>query len=217
MSQGFKKEVIGNAELYLGDCLDILPMLPLADSMITDPVWPNNALPEFARYDSAGLIGMAWKAMLTPTRAAFHLGCDSDPAVLSDIDLPFFRVCWLRYARPHYKGRLLYGADVAYLYGEPPKHRPGAAVVPGEVIKTESSGRTNTHPCERSIQHVKFLVEKWSEPDDLIVDPFMGSGTTGDACMGLGRKFIGIEIDPKYFDIACERLDQVQKQGKLFT
>jgi len=48
-----------------------------------------------------------------------------------------------------------------------------------------------------------------------ILDPFMGSGTTGVACMNLGRKFIGIEIEKKYFDIACERIDQAQRQMRL--
>ena len=48
-----------------------------------------------------------------------------------------------------------------------------------------------------------------------VLDPFMGSGTTGVACMNLGRKFIGIEIEPKYYDIACERIDQAQRQMRL--
>ena len=50
-----------------------------------------------------------------------------------------------------------------------------------------------------------------------ICDPFMGSGTTGVACMNLGRKFIGIEIEPKYFDIACERIENAQRQQRLFA
>jgi DNA modification methylase len=49
-----------------------------------------------------------------------------------------------------------------------------------------------------------------------VLDPFMGSGTTGVACAQLGRKFIGIEIEPKYFDIACRRIEQAYAQGKLF-
>ena len=49
-----------------------------------------------------------------------------------------------------------------------------------------------------------------------ILDPFMGSGTTGVACANLGRKFIGIEIEPKYFDIACERIEAAYAQGRLF-
>ena len=52
---------------------------------------------------------------------------------------------------------------------------------------------------------------------ETILDPFMGSGTTGVACMNLGRKFIGIEIEPKYFDIACERIENAQRQQRMFA
>ena len=52
---------------------------------------------------------------------------------------------------------------------------------------------------------------------ETILDPFMGSGTTGVAAVQLGRKFIGIEIERKYFDIACERIDNAQRQNKLFS
>ena len=55
------------------------------------------------------------------------------------------------------------------------------------------------------------------KPGDVILDPFMGSGTTGVACMNLGRKFIGIEIEPKYFDIACRRIEDAQRQTRMFA
>lgn len=54
-------------------------------------------------------------------------------------------------------------------------------------------------------------------PHAEIIDPFMGSGTTGVACMNLGRRFIGVEIEPKYFDIACERIENAQRQERLFA
>ena len=59
------------------------------------------------------------------------------------------------------------------------------------------------------------LVKDYSRQQDAILDPFMGSGTTGVACMNLGRKFIGIEIEPKYFDIACRRIEDAQRQQRL--
>ena len=61
------------------------------------------------------------------------------------------------------------------------------------------------------------LVSALCSPDGAVLDPFMGSGTTGVACMNLGRKFIGIEIEPKYFDIACERIKAAQDQLRLFA
>ena len=60
------------------------------------------------------------------------------------------------------------------------------------------------------------LLERVTDYGQTILDPFMGSGTTGVACANLGRKFIGIEIEPKYFDIACKRIDQAQRQGQMF-
>ena len=63
---------------------------------------------------------------------------------------------------------------------------------------------------------MNWAVAKCSREDQLILDPFMGSGTTGVACVNLGRKFIGIEIDPEYFDIACRRIEAAYAQPRLF-
>jgi len=71
------------------------------------------------------------------------------------------------------------------------------------------------HPNEKPVSLVERFVKNCTNKDGTILDPFMGSGTTGVACMNLGRKFIGIEIEKKYFDIACERIDQAQRQMRL--
>jgi DNA modification methylase len=60
------------------------------------------------------------------------------------------------------------------------------------------------------------MVDAFTEPGDTVLDPFMGSGTTGVACAQLGRRFTGIELEPRYFDIACRRIEDAQRQGKLF-
>ena len=60
------------------------------------------------------------------------------------------------------------------------------------------------------------LCKDYSKVGNVICDPFMGSGTTGVACMNLGRRFVGIEIEPKYFEIACSRIEAAQKQGDMF-
>ena len=64
---------------------------------------------------------------------------------------------------------------------------------------------------------MRWLVNKASLPNETILDPFMGSGTTGVACVNLGRKFIGVEIEPRYFDIACKRIDEATRQPRLFS
>ena len=81
------------------------------------------------------------------------------------------------------------------------------------MITWESAGRT--HPHEKPIWLIETLLKK--APLGLVLDPFMGSGTTGVACANLGRKFIGIEIEPKYFDIACERITNAYRQTRMFA
>jgi len=91
-------------------------------------------------------------------------------------------------------------------------------VIPGKKTSTARYGTEVTkdeHPCARRREHVEWLVGWFSEED--VLDPFMGSGTTGVACANLGRKFIGIEIERKYFDIAVERIDAAYAQGRLFA
>ena len=77
-----------------------------------------------------------------------------------------------------------------------------------------SSTKPNGHPAEKPESLLRELVRE--TPGRSVLDPFMGSGTTGVACRNLGRKFVGIEIEPKWFDIACKRIDQAQRQRQLF-
>lgn len=196
--------------IYHGDCREILPSIE-AQALITDPVWPNASMPLFGADDPAGMLRDAIEAAPSSVmRLAVHLGCDSDPRFLTAVSprWPFFRACWLDMAQPHYKGRLLGGAEVAYLFGEPPPSRPGARVIPGMRRDREAAGRHPGHPCPRRLTHAAFLVRWWSAPDDVVVDPFMGSGTTLRAAKDLGRKAIGIEIEERYCDVAVNRLSQ---------
>jgi adenine-specific DNA-methyltransferase len=71
------------------------------------------------------------------------------------------------------------------------------------------------HPTPKPVPLMEYMVRLSVRPDGTVCDPFMGSGTTGVACMNLGRQFIGIEREPKYFDIACRRIDDAQRQGRL--
>lgn len=73
------------------------------------------------------------------------------------------------------------------------------------------------HPTQKPVALMEYLVKTYSNDGDTVLDFTMGSGTTGVACAKLGRKFIGIEIDPSYFDIACERIAKAYEQGDLFV
>jgi adenine-specific DNA-methyltransferase len=77
--------------------------------------------------------------------------------------------------------------------------------------------RGQLHPTQKPCKLISHIVKVSSRHGQTILDPFMGSGTTGVACANLGRKFIGIEIEPQYFDIACERIENAQRQQRLFA
>lgn len=64
------------------------------------------------------------------------------------------------------------------------------------------------HPCPKPIKAWTWLVERASLPGETVLDPFMGSGTTGVSCINLGRKFIGIDLDKEYFDLSCKRIQE---------
>lgn len=197
--------------IYHGDCREMKDKL-CADVIITDPVWPNCSVKLFGSDDPCEMLAQMWDRSRLPKRAAIHLGCDSDPRFLQavPIELPFFRVCWFKLARVGYKGRLLMTGDVAYLFGQPPKSKPGAHVIPGECMDADGRGKQSAHPCPRKVKHVSWLVNWWSEPSEVILDPFMGSGTTLFAAKQSGRRCIGVEIEEKFCEMAARRLAQEQ-------
>jgi adenine-specific DNA-methyltransferase len=71
------------------------------------------------------------------------------------------------------------------------------------------------HPTVKPVDLMAYIVRLSVRPAGAVLDPFMGSGTTGVACVQLGRKFTGIELDPEYFDIACRRIDEATRQPRL--
>lgn len=214
-----RKEVIGNATLYLGDCLEILPTLPKVDAVITDPVWPNVPDGMFGPCDPFSLLASAADLWGDPKRVVIVMRTDSDPRFLCCIPdrYKFFRTSNLSYSCPGHLGRKLGGLEHAYAFGDPIRSLVGQRVIPGEAPKAQPGDSDRRHPCPRSFTHMKFLVRWYSECDEVILDPFMGSGTTMLAADAAGRKSIGIEIEPKYFDIACERIENAQRQERLFA
>lgn len=201
--------------LYHGDAREIIPTIE-AQSMIVDPPWPDA---------EAAIIGVERARELfaeicaatppTVSRVAVHLGCDSDPCIIAPAVArwPLFRVAWLEYALLSHKGRLLMTGDVGYLLGSPPASRPGARVIPGRCVATSSDGKQTGHPCPRKVEHVRWLVNWWSDPEDTVVDPFCGSGTTLLAAQQTGRRAVGIEVEEAFCEMAAKRLTQ----GHLFT
>jgi site-specific DNA-methyltransferase (adenine-specific) len=194
-------ETIGRATLYLGDCRDILPALGKVDAVVTDPPYPNRA-------------GHFIDDINTARFWLRYYKCDHWLVFWDELDRPdppqpLVAVhIWHRTNtnRPdNYEPIFEYHAD-----GQKRASRvlPYCVIFPG-LTGIEASG----HPTEKNVQLMQALVKR---TPGSVLDPFMGSGTTGVAAVQMGRDFIGIEREERYFDIACRRIEQAQKQGDLF-
>jgi site-specific DNA-methyltransferase (adenine-specific) len=202
--------IIGNATLYLGDCREILPTLPKVDAVVTDPPYGINFIYE-SYWDDLN----NWTALMLHTVPLMRSAAN----VVVMPSCAIKRLSWWYSTFPPdwliawYKGSPGHLATIGFNCWEPhlvwgkPKKKVSDYFQSPLIIDS------NGHPCPKPVSYANWLVSRMSE--ESVIDPFMGSGTTGVACMNLGRKFIGIEIEPKYFDIACERIDQAQRQGRL--
>ena len=207
-----------HAKLVHGDSRKhIYTYLSEADAIVTDPVWPNAIDKIDGSHDPHALLYDVLRQVdefKNIKQIVIQLRCDSDTRILSAVPprFPFLRTVWLPYAIPSRQGRMLISGDVGYVFGILPKLRPGLRVLPGQPHSDycpparPSKGTTN-HPCSRSLEHVEWLIEKFTNPGETVLDPFMGSGTTGLAAVRRGRNFIGIDIDRNYVRETRHRLE----------
>ena len=223
-----EKQQIGPHTLYRGDCLEILPTLGKVDAAVTDPPYGVQYAGSATRHsDRHGETYASFEdtpenvaAVVIPAiRHALEL---SDRAAIT----PGIRNARM-YPEPQGEGVIWYpsGANIGpwgfvchqpiYYYGRCPFLATGRGSRPTGFQSTEAAGE-NGHPCPKPIGQMSWLVERVTSRGDTILDPFMGSGTTIVAAHNLGRVGIGIEIEPKYFDIACKRVEQAVAQQSLF-
>jgi hypothetical protein len=208
-------------KVICGDSLELLGKIPpnTVSLIITDPVWPGCKPVLPGSDDPIRLFAMAaaWFPNITD-RVIVHLGQQTDPRMLQYIpdSLPFVQICWLRWIPPGYKGPVLYSADVAYVYGHSRLPGDGSRVFGSEYNSVSGSNDENVrfgkggcpHPTPRSLDHVSYLVRRFSRPGDLILDPFCGSGTTLVAAKLAGRRYCGIDIKPEFVEYARERVNR---------
>ena len=209
-------EKIGNATLYLGDCIDILPTLDKVDAVITDPPYGINennkkaaTRKNLAMPKDYGVFN--WDK-LPPSNELINL-IRSKSSWQAFFGGNFFELppssCWLVWDKLN-TGDF---ADCELAWTNWPCSVKRMQWQWNGMIRQGNEERY--HPTQKPLEVMKWVV-KLCPQAQTILDPFMGSGTTGVACAQLGRSFIGIEREPAYFDIACKRIEQAYKQGQLF-
>lgn len=197
-------ETIGDATLYLGDCLEILPTLGRVDAVVTDPPYGIGiaANPVRQKHEK-----MEWDNAIPPPSAFEAIMRASD-----------FQIIWggNYFAMPATQRFLIWDKLQPENFSLAMCEQAWTNLRgPAKIFRKSVLGYEKEHPTQKPIELLEWCLGFLPDAQT-ILDPFMGSGTTGVACANLGRKFIGIEIEPKYFDIACRRIADAYKQPRLF-
>ena len=225
----------GAMTLYCGDCREILPTLGRVDAVVTDPpygigfkyeshvdsreeypsfIWPIIEAAE--RLVTPGGPIFVWQAQEWMPRFA-ELFPRKWRVLIAAKNFVQMRAIAMQYA---YEPVVVWWTDGA---------KPWRSLSGGTYAKrdwfvansasavSDTASLAKQHPCPRQDDVCEFIVSNWIRPGNIVLDPFMGSGTTGVAAVKLGRRFIGIEIEPKYFDIACRRIEEATRQRDLFV
>ena len=200
-------EHIGDATLYLGDCRDILPGLGKVDAVVTDPPYGLGKRMQGgtwgAQDHNSGFLKWDLEA---PQDVVSSLIAMNIPAIIwggNYFQVPPSR-CWLNWDKVNAVPTMADFEQAWTNLDRPSKRR----CLP--VGRVEFG-----HPTQKPLPLMEWCLG-FLPSARIILDPFMGSGTTGVACANLGRSFIGIEREPSYFDIACRRIEEAYRQPRLF-
>lgn len=218
----WRKETLAEGvTIYCGDCREILPTLGKVDAVVTDPPYGIG----YAR-------GSGGKG-----KQRIRSGRNDESPIVGD-DTPFDPTPWLKWScvlwgANHYAARLPHGrwlawnklgtlepwddfSDVEFAWqNKRAADRIFSLLWKGLVQGEKIGSSERLHPTQKPVRLMQWCIEHVGDAET-ILDPFMGSGTTGVAAVKLGRKFIGIEIEPKYFDIACKRITDALTRPDLF-
>jgi len=212
------KVEIGNATLYLGDCLEVLPLIEKVDAVITDPPYGINENSK----------KVASRGNMAAPKDYGHFDWDKSPPPDELIELirtkgkyqAFFggnyftlppNSCWLVWDKLNGDNDF---ADCELAWTNWPKAVRRLQWRWNGMIRQGNEERY--HPTQKPLEVMKWVIELCPK-SDTILDPFMGSGTTGVGAIQMGKKFIGIEREKQYFDIACKRIEQAVSQPQLFA
>ena len=213
----FEKQQIGESTLYLGDCLSILPTLKNIDVVVTDPPYgigeaagKNASRSNLAPAKDYGVDD--WDDSTVDDAIPLIMQCSQTQIIFGGnyYNLPPSR-CWLVWDKENGKSDF---ADAELAWTNLDQAVRLKRYMWHGMFRANKETRGD-HPTQKPIGVMQWAISQTT--GDVVLDPFMGSGTTGVACHTLNRKFVGIEIHRKYFDIACQRIEQAQKQGNLFV
>lgn len=252
-----RKEVIGDATLYLGDCREVLHGMPddSAHWCVTSPPYnlhkEHHTSPGAATIANAAMSAKyaAWyeddmdeaeyqinqKAIVSELmrvctdsvfynhriRYAWHARNKDAPACrvyhpmhwLSDFPI-WCEIVWDRCGGSTPTGRYQQGHELIYHIGKPRRTKKSLGMT--DVWRIPPDTSVLGHVCAFPVRLVENCLSGHAEAGEIVIDPYMGSGTVGVAADALGLRFIGIEREPKYFDIACRRIEDAQRQARMF-
>jgi len=200
---------MSEVKLLLGDCLELMKELPdnSVDAVITDPPYGISFASQPTKWQRrAGMKPTYWDE--TTYDMSFILSIGKPTIIFGGnyFHLPLAR-CWLIWVKPDAPPSMG-NVEMAWTnFDKPSKHI-------NHSISATNAERIG-HPTQKPIRVMKWILLNYTKENDTILDPFMGSGTTGVACVQTGRNFIGIEIEPKYFEIAQKRIKDAQQQMRL--
>ena len=237
-----RKEVIGSATLYLGDCLEMMADLESVDHIISDPPYEDElhaAIGRIRRNDGREMVQDLGFEGINANRSEVAAEC---VRLASGWTILFTLAEGVRAWRDELQAAgAKYDTCLAWVKPDSTPRMNGQGAARGfECAVTAWCGtgyrkwngggkrgvythlvnnpeRTGLHPTEKPRRLMSELVADFTQPGQTILDPFMGSGTTGVAAVMAGRRFIGIERDAQHFALSCKRLADAQRQGQLFS
>jgi site-specific DNA-methyltransferase (adenine-specific) len=239
--------VIGDCSLYLGDCRDVLPEIGLSGPVITDPPYDAEAhtkgrrmrgkqrngsrTVEYAALEFEQLqdgekeeysklfasVGNGWVLAFCQAEAVGEWRLAFEEA-----EIAYKRaMVWVKPdGAPQFTGDrpgMGYESIVAGWRGTGRSSWNGGGRHGVFTVPQRNDNNPKSHQTEKPIRLMNMLISLFSNDGETVIDPFMGSGTTGVACVNLGRKFVGVERNEEYFEIACKRIEAAHSQLRLFA
>ena len=203
-----EKVTIGNCELWHGDCRDVLPLLPKVDLVLTDPPYGIN----FASNPHS-------QSCIKHDRMDWDVSAPDDDLIANVIELGAQQIVWggnyfnvpksqsfLVWDKMQPENFSMAMAEFAFF----------SVKKPAKIFRMHPASFQKEHPTQKPVELMEWCINLAPKTTLTVADPFAGAGTTGVACVRMGKTFYGIEREPKYFDIMCERIQREVDRPQLF-